>query len=93
MKEPPAQEPLVMSLYRRGLYSSFGREKPLYKKLPFLADFIKNWAPLIKNSILTIFTDPKAKWSEDAAKNLIKSNVKNLCCNYFIVPHLLKQLL
>ena len=45
----------------RGLYSSFDREKPPYKKLPFLADFIKNWAPFIKNSILTIFTDPKAK--------------------------------
>ena len=41
MKEPPAHEPLVMSLHRRGLYSSFGREKPLYKKLPFLANFIK----------------------------------------------------
>ena len=71
MKEPPAQEPLVMSLYRRGLYSSFGREKPLYKKLPFLADFIKKkLGPFYKkNSILTIFTDPKAKRSENAPKN------------------------
>ena len=30
----------------RGLHSSFDREKPPYKKLPFLDDFIKNWAPL-----------------------------------------------
>ena len=42
---------------------------------------------------MTIFADPKAKMSEDAAKNQIKSHIKNLCCNYFIVPHLLKPLL
>ena len=84
MKEPPAQEPLVMSLYRRGLYSSFGREKPLYKKLPFLADFIKNWAPLIKNSILTIFTDPKAKKSENVPNNKYKGNVFNIKLLYKI---------
>ena len=34
----------------RGLYSSFDKEKPPYKKLPFLADFIKNWAPFIKKT-------------------------------------------
>ena len=45
----------------RGLYSSFFREKPTYRKLLFLADFLENRAPFIKNSILTIFTDPKAK--------------------------------
>jgi len=74
----------------RGLYSSFDREKPPYKKLPFLADLIKNWAPFIKNSILTIFTDPKAKRSENAPNNQMQSHIKDLCCNSFIVPQLLK---
>ena len=32
----------------RGLYSSFFREKPTYRKLLFLADFIENWAPFIQ---------------------------------------------
>ena len=67
----------------RGLYSSFDREKPPYKKLPFLADFIKNWAPFIKNSILAIFTDPKAKRSENAPNNQMQSHIKDLCCNFY----------
>ena len=46
----------------RGLYSPLFQEK----KIPFLADFIKNKALFIKNSILTIFTDPKVKRSENA---------------------------
>jgi len=53
----------------RGLYSSFDREKRTYRKLPFFADLIENWAPFIENSILTIFTDPKAKKSENVLNN------------------------
>ena len=75
----------------RGLYSSFDREKPPYKKLPFLANFIKKSAPFIKkNSILAIFTDPKAKRSENAPNNQMQNHIKDLCCNFFIVPQLLK---
>ena len=55
----------------QGLYSSFEGEKPPCRKLPFLADFIENWAPFIENSILTIFTDPKAKRSENVPNNQI----------------------
>ena len=53
----------------RGLYSLFDREKPPYRKLLFLAVFIENCAPFIENSILTIFTDPKAKKSENVVNN------------------------
>ena len=59
----------------RGLYSSLYQEKPPYKKLQFLADFTENWAPFIENSILTIFTDPKAKRSENVPNNQYKGNV------------------
>ena len=68
----------------RGLYSSFDREKPPYRKLPFLADFIENWAPFIENSILTIFTDPKAKKSENVPNNQYKGNVFNFKLLYKI---------
>jgi len=61
--------PIKRGQFSRGLYSSFDREKPPYRKLPFLADFIENWAPFIENSILTIFTDPKAKKSENVLNN------------------------
>jgi len=37
----------------RGVYSSLFPYIHIYKKLPFLADFIKNLAHFIKNSILT----------------------------------------
>ena len=50
------------------LFSLF-REKPPEKKLLLLADFLKNWAPFIKKSILAIFTDPKVKRSENAPNN------------------------
>ena len=65
----------VLESDARGLYSSFDREKRPYRKLPFLADFIENWAPSIENSILTIFTDPKAKKSENVLNNQYKGNV------------------
>ena len=46
--------------------------KPLEKKLLFLADFIIKLGPFYKkNSILTLFTDPKAKRSENAPNNQI----------------------
>jgi len=79
-----------MYLSGRGLYFTLFREKPPEKKLLLLADFIKNWAPFIKNSILAIFTDPKAKRSENAPNNQMQSHIKDLCCNSFIVPQLLK---
>ena len=64
------------SQHFRGLYSSLFQEKPPYRKLLFLADFIENWVPFIENSILTIFTDPKAKRSENVLNNQIQSHLK-----------------
>ena len=61
----------------RGLYSSLFQEKPPERKLLFWADFIENWAPFIENSILTIFTDPKAKRSENVLNNQIQSHFNN----------------
>ena len=75
---------IVVGHCGRGLYSSFDREKRPYIKLPFLADFIENWAPFIENSILTIFTDPKAKKSENVLKNQYKGNVFNFKLLYKI---------
>ena len=66
----------------RGLYSSFDGEKPPYRKLQFLADFIENWAHFIENSILTIFTDPKPK----SLKMFLTANTKAmyLTSNFYI---------
>ena len=62
----------------RGLYSTLFQEKPPEKKFLLLADFIKNWAPFIKNSILIIFTDPKAKRSENALyKHTVRSKTRS----------------
>ena len=84
------QKGVLKSRYTRGLYFTLFREKPPEKKLLLLVDFIKNWAPFIKNSILAIFTDPKAKRSENAPNNQMQNHIKDLCCNSFIVPQLLK---
>ena len=44
-------------------------ENIVYKyNATLLADFIEDWAPFIENSTLTIFTDPKAKKSENVPK-------------------------
>ena len=75
---------------KRGLYSVFFQEKPPWKKTQFLPISKTNWAPFINNSILAIFTDPKAKRSENAPNNQMQSHIKDLCCNSFIVPQVLK---
>ena len=68
----------------RGLYFTLFQEKPPEKKLLLLADFIKKLGPFHKkNSILTIFTDPKAKRSENAPKKQMQSHtdIDNLMTN------------
>ena len=78
----------------RGLYFTLFRAKPLENKTPIFSWFYKKLGPFYKkNSILTLFTDPKAKRSENAPNNQIQSHIKDLCCNSFIVPQLLKWLL
>ena len=69
---------IISASSARGLYSTLFQEKPPEIKLLFWADFIENWAPFIENSILTIFTDSKAKRSENVLNNQIQSHFKPL---------------
>ena len=79
---------MIISTEGRGLYFTLFREKPPEKKLLLLADFIKNWAPFIKNSILTIFSDPKAKRSENAPSSQIQSLINSFCCTLLeVISH------
>ena len=84
--------PLPASSSCRGLYFTLFREKPLEKKLIFLADFIKKLGPFYKKlNFDTLYRPrPKAKKSENAPNNQMQSHIKDLYSNSFIVPHLLK---
>ena len=67
----------------------FGRNLPR-ENFFFLANFIENWAPFTENSIMAIFTDPKAKKSENIPNDQYKGNVFNFKLLYKNQSHMLK---
>ena len=53
----PRNAPWAAGGINRGVYSSVYSYIHIYKKLPFLADFIKNWVHFIKNSDFLLKND------------------------------------
>ena len=66
------------------LFFVIKRETSL-EKTPIFSWFYKKLGLFYKNSILTIFTQPKAKMWESAPKNQIQTHIKSCCCNSRVV--------
>ena len=81
----------ITHLVTRGLYSPLFQEKPPKKKLLFLADFIKNWAPFIKNNLYRPESQKVRKCSLQAYTKP-KKLVLQLCyCATFVETALMAQ--